>query len=161
MCYSVLECTFLQRIIWYTVIIVYNWNEIYFIQCVSLFEKVTWMRSLLPLLIKYFIWIFSFFCVFQKSPHTEAFFNEQPLLKRYVHKIQSINKSTNMFKTAVDARISKIQDVCNNACQRLKIPPRSRFLRQIGSRHINLKNECLNWKEVNAVISTMVVRNFF
>ena len=89
--------------------------------------------------------------------NSSEIFDEGPTLRKYVNKVQKLNRTTGMFKKGRDEQIMHLENICHRACKKLKINPRSRFLRQLGQREIVMKNECLSWKELNAVISVMVV----
>ena len=44
------------------------------------------------------------------------------------------------------------------ACKRLGIIPRSHFIKQLNGAQINMRNENLDRKEINAICTTLVVR---
>lgn len=86
--------------------------------------------------------------------------DEGPTLKKFVNKIKFQKKVGAILMSSKEKQIGDLKSLCQKACHKLKVTPRSRFLKQIGHKDLNLENECLSPRELNAVISVMLVSNF-
>ena len=82
---------------------------------------------------------------------------EEPSMKKFIRKVKMANTASASLLKLRAKTIEKHRLTYAKACRILKIPELRHFVRQIGDRQIDMGRQFLNWKELNAVISALMV----
>ena len=82
---------------------------------------------------------------------------EEPKLKHFARKLTIASSVSATLVRARARAIERQQKTYAKACRVLRVSEMRSFLRQIGERHVDMSRNSLQWKELNAIISALVV----